>query len=148
MAWHPGTGIVLRVALVVSQGGVEGGFAEQFPLDVEKDRPQGGVVAVGHEVPCMHYEIRVGVLEDRGDDRAMDVMPRARIAIDHKLKLRRSGWGRLEAALSRVAAEGIVVVGGPRAQAGEIDSFGVQGGSSFFDHVRRRAESCLAALDQ
>ena len=76
--------IVRAVALVVAERGEERGMAEQFAFDVEEDGPERGVVAVGDEVARVHHEIGNAVFDHGIDDGAVDVVARARVAVDGK----------------------------------------------------------------
>ena len=106
--------VVLRVAFMIPQNGKEGRFAQQFAFDVEENRPQRRILPVGDKVARMHHKIRIGVFENCVDHAAMHIVPRARIAKDHELKLSRAGGRGLVRSLTGVAGESLVVVLRPR----------------------------------
>src|ERR1017187_149309 len=134
------------VALVVAKRGEECGFAQQLALDVEENRPERSVRTVGYQIAGVEHKIRRGVLQNCADHLAVYVVPCARVAIDDKLKRRRSVWRRLEGALSFLRAGGIVVVSRTRLQACERDLFDAQHRRGLFQFTGFGSERRLARL--
>src|SRR5215472_654439 len=88
--------IIGGVPLMIAQGRKNRSIAEQLAFCIEENRPERRVIAVRHQIPGVHDEIGLGVCQNRGNHPTMDLVTRARIAIDDKLKACIAGRRRFE----------------------------------------------------
>src|SRR5262245_57500496 len=75
---------IVCVAFVVAERRKEHGSAKKISFDSKENGPKRAVVSISYHVTRMQNEVRNAVCHQLSDNALMHIVPRPRVAIDHK----------------------------------------------------------------